>query len=66
MNKTIYLNAVLLFTGQLIGQLETYIALAKIMRKFRVEYLEDTPMDYMQMFAETIPARQLNLAFKDL
>ena len=48
------------------SQLETYVALIKILRKFRVEYLEDTPMDDLQVFAETVPARQLNLAFKDL
>ena len=35
--KTIYLNAVLLFTGRHIAELQTYIALAQLMRRFQVE-----------------------------
>ena len=65
-NKTIYLNAVLLFTGRHVAELQIYIVLAQLMRRFQVEYLEDTPMDCSQKFTDTVPERQLNLAFKGL
>jgi len=52
--------------GRHVAELQTYILLAQLMRRFEVQFLEEKPMDCIQMFVDTVPERQLNLAFKDL
>ena len=52
-------------TGRRIAELATYINLALIMKKFRLKFPEDTPMDYFMMIALS-PKRQMNLVFEDL
>ena len=51
--------------GRRIAELATYINLALIMKKFRLKFPEDTPMDYFMMIALS-PKRRMNLVFEDL
>ena len=46
--------------------LQGLIAVAQVVRKFQVEFLEEMPMGVKQVYASNGPERQLNLAFKDL
>lgn len=51
-------------TGRRIAELELHIALAHIMKNFKVEYPENTPMDYIENFFQVVPERKINLVFK--
>ena len=51
--------------GRRIVELSLHIALTQLVRKYRVEYLEETPMDYVQKFMVQ-PDRKLNLVFADI
>jgi len=52
-------------TGRRIAELATYINLALILKKFRLKFPKDAPMDYFMMIALS-PKRQMNLVFEDL
>ena len=51
--------------GRRVAELELHIAMAHIMRNFRVEYPESTPVGIKQMIVLT-PDRPLNLTFMNL
>ena len=53
-------------TGRRIAELELHIALAHMMKNFKVEYPENTPMDYIENFFQVVPERKINLVFKDV
>ena len=53
-------------TGRRIAELELHIALAHMMKNFKVEYPENTPMDYIENFFQILPERKINLVFKDV
>jgi len=53
-------------TGRRIAELELQIALAHMMKNFKVEYQEDTPMDYIEEVFQVVPDRKINLVFKDV
>ena len=53
-------------TGRRIAELELHIALAHMMKNFKVEYQEDTPMDYIEEVFQVVPDRKINLVFKDV
>ena len=53
-------------TGRRIAELELHIALAHVMKNFKVEYPEDTPMDYIEEIIQVVPDRKMNLVFKDV
>ena len=50
------------FAGRRIAELELRIALAQLMRKYRVDYLDESPMGYVQNI-DLKPDRQLDIAF---
>ena len=52
--------------GRRIAELELHIALAHMMKNFKVEYQEDTPMDYIEEVFQVVPDRKINLVFKDV
>ena len=47
-------------TGHRIAELELHIALAHMMKNFKVEYQEDTPMDYIEEVFQVVPDREIN------
>ena len=53
-------------TGRRIAELELHIALAHMMKNFKVEYQEDTPMDCIEEVFQVVPDRKINLVFKDV
>lgn len=52
-------------TGRRVAELELHIALAQLIKNFRVEYRDEKPMDYIQTLF-LVPERRLDLAFVDL
>jgi len=53
-------------TGDRIAELELHIALAHMMKNFKVEYQEDTPMDYIEEVFQVVPDREDKFFFKDV
>ena len=60
-----YILTYTITAGRRIAELATYINLALIIKKFRLKFPEDTPMDYFMMIALS-PKRRMNLVFEDL
>ena len=60
-----YILTYTITAGRRIAELATYINLALIIKKFRLKFPEDTPMDYFMMIALS-PKRRMNLVFDDL
>ena len=52
-------------TGRRVAELELHIALAQLIKNFRVEYRGEKPMDYIQTLF-LVPDGRLDLAFVDL
>ena len=51
-------------SGRRVAELEMHIALAHLMKNFKLEYTDKSPMDVtVKLFV--VPERQLNVAFKD-
>ena len=53
-------------TGRRIAELELHIALAHMVKNFKVEYPENTPMDYIEEVFQVVPEKKINLVFKDV
>ena len=51
-----------LFIGRRVAELELRIALAQLMRKYRVDYLDEKSMGHVQHFFVK-PDRQMDLVF---
>ena len=54
-----------MYIGRRLAELELNIALSQIMNSFKVEFMEEKPVQYVVKFL-LVPDRQVNLAFKDL
>ena len=52
------------FSGRRIAEMEIQIALAHILKAFKLEFPEKEPLGYVQKFL-TKPDRQMDIVFKD-
>ncbi len=52
-------------SGRRLAELELHIALAHLVREYKMDFLDDKPMGYIQNFLVK-PERQLDLTFKKL
>ena len=57
--------SLVMHAGRRVAELELHIALAQLMRNFKVEYRETQPLNFVQQIF-VYPERQMDLAFVDL
>ena len=62
---TFYKYGCLFFLGRRIAELEIHIAVAQLVRNFRIDYTDDEPLKYtVQLFY--YPKQDMNLVFSNL
>ena len=58
-------TCILLHAGRRVAELELHIALSHLIRNFELEYLDNSPMGYIQKFLLT-PEKPIDLSIQDI
>ena len=58
-------TCILLHAGRRVAELELHIALSHLIRNFEMEYLDKSPIGYIEKFL-LIPEKPMDLSMKDI